>query len=68
MSVAKFKEYVEPMIGHLVNVRLGHWDDSIRYLAACALGKLYIADPDYMMEVGEFYLILVNISYNLFCV
>ncbi|RTG85676.1 tubulin-specific chaperone D [Schistosoma bovis] len=51
VSVAKFKEYVEPMIGHLVNVRLGHWDDSIRYLAACALGKLYIADPDYMMEV-----------------
>uniref|UniRef100_A0A095A0C1 Tubulin-specific chaperone D n=1 Tax=Schistosoma haematobium TaxID=6185 RepID=A0A095A0C1_SCHHA len=59
VSVAKFKEYVEPMIGHLVNVRLGHWDDSIRYLAACALGKLYIADPDYMMEVGELYLILI---------
>ncbi|CAI2736224.1 unnamed protein product [Schistosoma spindalis] len=50
VSVAKFKEYVEPMIDHLVNVRLGHWDDSIRYLAACALGKLYIANPDYMME------------------
>lgn len=49
--VAKFKEYVKPMIDHLVNVRLGHWDDSIRYLAACALGKLYIADPDYMMEI-----------------
>ncbi|CAH8582722.1 unnamed protein product [Schistosoma turkestanicum] len=51
LSVAKYKEYVKPMIDHLVNVRLGHWDDSIRYLAACALGKLYKAEPDYMMEI-----------------
>ncbi|KAK4474745.1 hypothetical protein MN116_001870 [Schistosoma mekongi] len=50
VAVAKYKEYVKPMIDHLVNVRLGHWDDSIRYLAACALGKLCTADPNYMME------------------
>ncbi|CAH8825664.1 unnamed protein product [Trichobilharzia szidati] len=48
--VAKYKEYVRPMIDHLVSVRLGHWDDSIRYLAACALGNLCAFDSNYMME------------------
>ncbi|VDQ18026.1 unnamed protein product [Trichobilharzia regenti] len=41
------------MIDHLVSVRLGHWDDSIRYLAACALGSLCSFDSNYMMESGK---------------
>ncbi|CAH8535750.1 unnamed protein product [Heterobilharzia americana] len=50
VSVAKYQEYVKPMIDHLVTVRLGHWDNSIRYLAACALGNLCPFDPSYMIE------------------
>nr|CAD2152735.1 unnamed protein product [Meloidogyne enterolobii] len=47
VEVAKFPEYVQPMLDHLVELKCQHWDESIRELAAEALQKLAPFDFEY---------------------
>ncbi|XP_063077112.1 tubulin-specific chaperone D [Engraulis encrasicolus] len=46
--VASFSEYTQPMIDHLVAMKINHWDGAIRELATKALHNLTPQVPDYM--------------------
>lgn len=46
--VAKFEEYTIPLINHLVDKKVDHWDVAIRELAASALHNLTPLAPDYV--------------------
>ncbi|KAF8562552.1 hypothetical protein P879_11370 [Paragonimus westermani] len=48
--VAQFEEYTTSMIDHLSNQLLGHWDISIRFLAARALSALCPFASEYMLR------------------
>ena len=52
VHIAQFSEYTRPLIDHLVEYKLGHWDDSIRELAAEALHNLTPRDAHYFREKG----------------
>lgn len=43
--VAKYPEYRYPLLEHLFNSKIVHWDVQIRGLAAAALGKIGALDP-----------------------
>ncbi|KAL7074229.1 hypothetical protein ACQ4LE_006412 [Meloidogyne hapla] len=47
VQVAKFPEYIQPMLDHLCMLKCQHWDESIRELAADALQKLAPFDFEY---------------------
>ncbi|ALC39422.1 CG7261 [Drosophila busckii] len=49
--IAQYEEYREPMIDHLVQRKVGHWDAAIRELVAKALHKLTRRAPRYMAAV-----------------
>jgi tubulin-specific chaperone D len=49
--IAKFDEYRRPMINHLFQRKLPHWDPAIRQLASQSLNRLTILDPGYMAEM-----------------
>ncbi|XP_019357997.1 PREDICTED: tubulin-specific chaperone D [Gavialis gangeticus] len=49
--VAGFPEYTQPMIDHLVNMKINHWDGVIRELSAKALHNLTPQAPEYMAHV-----------------
>ncbi|XP_030384442.1 tubulin-specific chaperone D [Scaptodrosophila lebanonensis] len=49
--IAQYEEYRQPLIDHLVQRKVGHWDASIRELTAKALHKLAFRAPDYMAAV-----------------
>lgn len=46
--IAKHEEYTIPLIDHLVELKIGHWDIAIRELTANALNKLTHHNPGYM--------------------
>ncbi|XP_021566886.1 tubulin-specific chaperone D [Carlito syrichta] len=46
--IAGFPEYTQPMIDHLVTMKINHWDGVIRELAAKALHNLAQRTPEYM--------------------
>ncbi|XP_046406500.1 tubulin-specific chaperone D isoform X2 [Ischnura elegans] len=46
--VAGFEEYRRPLINHLVERKINHWDASVRDLSAKALGVLTKRDPYYI--------------------
>ncbi|MBN3310433.1 TBCD protein, partial [Amia calva] len=46
--VARFPEYTQPMIDHLVAMKINHWDGAIRELATKALHNLTPCAPEYM--------------------
>jgi tubulin-specific chaperone D len=48
--IAKHEEYTIPLIDHLVELKTGHWDISIRELTAKALHKLTHHNPEYMAK------------------
>jgi hypothetical protein len=48
--VAQYTEYTQPLIDHVVQTKLGHWDSSLRELAARALHNLTPRLPDYIQE------------------
>lgn len=52
--IATFKEYVTPMIDHLVELKVGHWDYNIRELTAKALNRLLPFAPDYLVGQGQY--------------
>lgn len=50
LQVAKFIEYTQPLILHLVEKRSGYWDPHIRTLCSQALFKLTVGDPGFVRE------------------
>ncbi|XP_020626615.1 tubulin-specific chaperone D-like isoform X1 [Orbicella faveolata] len=50
VSIAQFKEYTRPLIDNLADVRLQHWDGSVRELASQALHNLTPTDPEYITK------------------
>nr|XP_008102511.1 PREDICTED: tubulin-specific chaperone D [Anolis carolinensis] len=46
--IAGFPEYTQPMIDHLVQMKINHWDGVIRELSAQALHNLTTQAPEYM--------------------
>lgn len=46
--IAQFEEYQRPLIDHLINNKINHWDTTIRELTAKALHKLTHHTPHYM--------------------
>lgn len=46
--VAQFDEYKKPLIDHLIERKINHWDTTIRELSAKALHKLTHHAPHYM--------------------
>ncbi|XP_017022183.1 tubulin-specific chaperone D [Drosophila kikkawai] len=49
--IAQFEVYREPLINHLVQRKVNHWDPAIRELTAKALHKLSLREPEYMAAV-----------------
>ncbi|XP_017047479.2 tubulin-specific chaperone D [Drosophila ficusphila] len=49
--IAQFEVYREPLINHLVQHKVNHWDPAIRELTAKALHKLSLREPEYMAAV-----------------
>ena len=49
-KIAAFGDYTNSFIDHLVDVRLGHWDEDIRWLAAKTMNKLTRFKPHYVAE------------------
>lgn len=49
--IAQFEEYQKPLIDHLVERKVNHWDTMIRELTAKALHKLTFRAPEYMATV-----------------
>ncbi|CAB3237102.1 unnamed protein product [Arctia plantaginis] len=50
-QVASYPEYTQPLIDHLVDLKVEHWDYAIREIAAKALYKLTEKIPDYVATV-----------------
>ena len=50
MDVAKFEEYEKPVIRHLSNVKLVHWDIEMRALASKSLARVSKLNPRYNAE------------------
>ncbi|XP_064071358.1 tubulin-specific chaperone D [Vanessa tameamea] len=48
--VATYPEYTRPLLDHLVDLKLEHWDCAIRELAAKALNKLTDKTPEYVAQ------------------
>lgn len=48
--VARFPPYRVPLIDHLAQVKLRHWDPAIRALASQALARLTVLAPAHMLE------------------
>ncbi|NXH55710.1 TBCD protein, partial [Rhabdornis inornatus] len=49
--IAGFPEYTQPMIDHLVNMKINHWDSVIRELATKALHNITPQAPEYMANM-----------------
>ncbi|NXC84651.1 TBCD protein, partial [Cercotrichas coryphoeus] len=49
--IAGFPEYTQPMIDHLVNMKINHWDSVIRELATKALHNITPQAPEHMANV-----------------
>ncbi|XP_041315374.1 tubulin-specific chaperone D isoform X3 [Pyrgilauda ruficollis] len=49
--IAGFPEYTQPMIDHLVNMKINHWDGVIRELSTKALHNITPQAPEYMANV-----------------
>uniref|UniRef100_A0A0B6ZXV7 Tubulin-specific chaperone D n=2 Tax=Arion vulgaris TaxID=1028688 RepID=A0A0B6ZXV7_9EUPU len=47
--IANFKNYTHGVIDHLSDVKIAHWDSTIRELSAKALHRLTACDPEYMV-------------------
>nr|XP_022315849.1 tubulin-specific chaperone D-like [Crassostrea virginica] len=48
--VAQFPEYTIALINHLVDIKVSHWDSSVRELSARGLHNLTPKAPEYMAE------------------
>lgn len=48
--IAKYEEYTIPLIDHLLELKSGHWDITIRELTAKALSRLTHHNPNYLVD------------------
>jgi len=48
--IAQFSDYSTPLILHLIDRKLGHWDAAVRELAVKALGRLAFRDTDLILK------------------
>lgn len=48
--IAKHAEYTNPLIDHLLDLKVGHWDTTVRELTAKALNKLTHHNPEHLTE------------------
>lgn len=48
--ISQFEEYCRPLIDHLVDSKISHWDKAIRELAAQTLSSLAMIDQEYMEQ------------------
>lgn len=51
-SNERYKEYTTSLIDHLVNVKIQHWERSLRELTAKALNSICVTDPTYIHDVS----------------
>jgi len=51
LYVARFAEYQRVIINHIYQVKLHHWDETIRVVASKALYELSPLDPQYIIDV-----------------
>ena len=51
IHIASFDEYRRPIIHHLSEAKLGHWDGDVRILASKSLHNLVELDPTYIADV-----------------
>ncbi|KAH8289902.1 hypothetical protein KR018_000977 [Drosophila ironensis] len=65
--IAKFEVYREPLINHLVQRKVNHWDMIIRELTSKALHKLTMWEPEYMAGVVLPQLLAMSESIDLHC-
>lgn len=49
--IAQFEEYRKPLIDHLVERKVNHWDPAIRELTAKALHKFTRRAPEYVSSI-----------------
>ena len=50
VHIASHKEYSRPLIEHLLERKVGHWDATVRELAAKALQNLCSCEPSFMIR------------------
>jgi len=50
VHIASHKEYTRPLIEHLLDRKVGHWDASVRELTAKALQNLCSCEPNFMVK------------------
>lgn len=48
--IAQYEEYTQPLINHLAERKVGHWDLHVRELAAKALNRLAKVAPSYLAD------------------
>lgn len=48
VKVGVYREYTRPLINHLIQHKIQHWDSSLRELVSQALHNLTFLDPSYM--------------------
>ena len=66
MYIAQYEEYTRPLIDHLVEEKLKHWDMSVREFAAEALHNLTPRDPTYIREQGVCYTYIHTSEYDIY--
>merc|ERR1719481_1266444 len=50
VHIASYQEYSRPLITHLVDKKVGHWDSTVRELTAKALQNLCSCEPNFMVK------------------
>ncbi|XP_070581206.1 tubulin-specific chaperone D-like [Ptychodera flava] len=50
LYIAQFEEYTKPLINHLIQYKVNHWDPAIRELSSRALHNLTVKAPEYMAQ------------------
>ena len=49
VHIASHREYSKPLVSHLLDRKVGHWDTTVRELTARALHNLAPCSPDFML-------------------
>ncbi|XP_043924058.1 tubulin-specific chaperone D [Protopterus annectens] len=63
--IAGFPEYTQPMIDHLINLKINHWDSAVRELSSKALHNLTFRAPEYMASTVLPRLLLLAVGMDL---
>ncbi|BFZ03564.1 hypothetical protein BsWGS_06603 [Bradybaena similaris] len=64
--IANFKEYTHGVIDHLSDVKVAHWDSTVRELSAKALHRLTPCDPEYIASTVLPKLLPLSTGFDLF--